>query len=119
MDDIINGTVPTDDEALNDALSSLAPDLEDSGLTMEDILQMIQDSQGNGGSSIGDIIGNIGGNGDIFSPDTGDPGAGTEPADTRTYVTVTIGYNEELRLAELDRRGLTSEGESGRLGGEE
>ena len=119
IDDIINGTVPTDDEALNDALSSLAPDLEDSGLTMEDILQMIQDSQGNGGSSIGDIIGNIGGNGDIFSPDTGDPGAGTEPADTRTYVTVTIGYNEELRLAELDRRGLTYEGKIGRLEVEE
>lgn len=119
IDDIINGTVPTDDEALNDAISSLAPNLEDSGLTMEDILQMIQDSQGNGGSSIGDIISSIGGNGDVFSPDTGDPGAGTEPADTRTYVTVTIGYNEELRLAELDRRGLTYEGKIGRLEVEE
>ena len=61
----------------------------------------------------------IGGNGDVFSPDTGDPGAGTEPADTRTYVTVTIGYNEELRLAELDRRGLTYEGKIGRLEVEE
>ena len=34
-------------------------------------------------------------------------------------MTVTIGYNEELRLAELDRRGLTYEGKIGRLEVEE
>lgn len=119
IDDIINGTVPTDDEELNNAISSLVPDLENSGLTMEDILQLIQDSQDDSGSSIGDIIGNIGGNHSIFSPETGDTGAGTEPEDTRTYVTVTIGYNEELRLAELDRRGLTYEAKIGRLEVEE
>ena len=115
LDDIKDGTVPTDNEALNEVIGSLAPDLQNSGLTMEDILQLMPGTQG----SISDIIGSISGDSNIFSPGTDDPDAGAEPADTRTYVTVTIGYNEELRVAELDRRGLTYEGKIGRLEVEE
>ena len=115
LDDIKDGTVPTDNEALNEVIGSLAPDLQNSDLTMEDFLQLMQGNQG----SISDIIGSISGDSNIFSPGTDDPDAGAEPADTRTYVTVTIGYNEELRVAELDRRGLTYEGKIGRLEVEE
>lgn len=120
IDDIVNGTVSADDQELNDVISAIVPALESNGATFDDLIQAMQGLQGsNGGSSIGDFIGSIGGNDSIFAPGDSETGASQEPVDTRIYVTVTIGYNEALRLAELDRRGLTYENRIGRLEVEE
>ena len=106
VDDIINGNLPEDDEALDDALSSLT----ENGLTIEDLLEIMQGQQSGNDNTpgIGDILGGLD-IGNIFAPDDGaeNPVESQEPADTRIYVTVTIGYSEELIQQELERKGLT------------
>ena len=105
IDDIIDGNLPEDDEALDDALTSLT----EGGLTIEDLLEILQEQQSGGGNTdVGDILGGLD-IGDIFAPgdDAQVPAESQEPADTRIYVTVTIGYSEELIQQELERKGLT------------
>ena len=102
IEDMVNGNLPQGNSALDDAISSLIPGLEDNGMDADDIMQILQGAMGGSGSGLD--LGSLLGGGSVFDP--GGQQAQTVD-DSRIYVTVTIRYNESLRQVELERKGLS------------
>ena len=102
IEDMVNGNLPQGNSALDDAISSLIPGLEDNGMDADDIMQILQGAMGGSGSGLD--LGSLLGGGSVFDPG----GQQTQTVDdSRIYVTVTIRYNESLRQVELERKGLS------------
>ena len=91
-----HNTVSTGSRALDDRIRDLGKVIAS---------EAINNAGQSGGGSSGGGGGSSGGGG----------GGSSKPKDTRVYFAVILNYNEELRTAELDRKGLNYEEKIGEL----
>lgn len=101
LKDINSGEVWKKDAKTVDAVMALMP------ADIQRLYQNGTDGAGSGGVSLADILGLMSGQGggmpNIFSPGGSQ---NQQPADTRYYLTILLGYDDSLLDAELSRKGL-------------